>query len=92
VLKPQEIVCLRFIVTQTGAARRTPTPKHFDAQWKLPRSFLSDTVVLTEIADPGTPPLDANAALEELRTLSNSVLDEYQALIVSYPHPTQMKS
>lgn len=72
--------------------RHTPAPKHFDVQWKLPRSFLSDTSVLTEIAEPASAPLDANAALDELRALSKNVLDEYEALNVRYPHPTQMTS
>lgn len=74
------------------ATRSTPAPNYFDTHWKLPRSFLADTAVLVEIAEPPTPPLDANAALEELRTLSKSVLDEYEALLVKYPHPTQMPS
>lgn len=72
------------------SARKTPTPGYFDAPWRLPRSFLSDTAVLTETSEPATPPLDANAALEDLRTLSREVLDEYENLLVKYPHPTQM--
>ncbi|MGJ4940633.1 hypothetical protein ACQR1W_08690 [Bradyrhizobium sp. HKCCYLS1011] len=72
------------------AQRQSPTPKYFSTQWKLPRSFLRDAAVLTEIAESPTPPIDAATALEELRTLSESVIAEYEALIVKYPHPTQM--
>ncbi|WP_315777823.1 MULTISPECIES: hypothetical protein [unclassified Bradyrhizobium] len=72
------------------AARQSPAPAYFSAPWQLPRSFLKDTAVLTEIAEPASTPADANAALEELRKLSISVIDEYEALIVKYPHPTQM--
>lgn len=72
------------------AVRQTPVPEHFSLPWKLQRSFLKETAVLTEIADPPTLAMDAHAALEELRALSKSVIDEYEALIVKYPHPTQM--
>jgi hypothetical protein len=71
-------------------SRRTPPPRHFDTTWRLPRSFLTDARVLTEIAEPTTPPLDANAALDELRKLATDVLTEYEALLHKYPHPTQM--
>jgi hypothetical protein len=72
--------------------KNSPAPKHFDTTWKLPHSFLSDSTVLKEIAEPTTPPLDANAALDELRALSKAVLNEYESLLVKYPHPTQMPS
>jgi hypothetical protein len=67
-------------------------PKHFDTPWRLPHSFLSNAPVLKEIADPTTTPLDANAALDALRSLSRSVLGEYETLLLKYPHPTQMPS
>jgi len=70
--------------------RKTPRPRYFDVPWKLPHRFLADAVVLNEIAEPPTPPLDANAALDELRKLSAAVLDEYELLMTSYPHPTKM--
>ena len=72
--------------------RNSPAPKHFDAVWKLPHSFLSNSTVLKEIAEPTTPQLDANAALDELRALSKAVLNEYESLLVKYPHPTHMPS
>ncbi|UFZ03138.1 hypothetical protein LQG66_28440 [Bradyrhizobium ontarionense] len=72
------------------AARQSPAPAYFSAPWKLSRSFLKETAVLTEIAEPATSAPDAHAALEELRKLSTSVIGEYEALIVKYPHPTQM--
>jgi hypothetical protein len=72
--------------------RNTPAPNHFDTSWRLPHSFLSDANLRKEIAEPVTPPLDANAALDELRSLSKAVLDEYESLLVKYPHPTQMSS
>jgi hypothetical protein len=74
------------------ARRKTPAPEHFDTAWKLPRSFLTDAAVLTAIAEPVTPPLDANAALEDLRNLGRTVLEEYENLLAKYPHPTQMGS
>jgi zinc transporter ZupT len=73
------------------ASRRTPPPKHFDTRWRLPRSFLKDATVLTETSEPPTRPLDANAALDQLRQLGKEVLDEYEALLVKYPHPTKMQ-
>jgi hypothetical protein len=73
--------------------RKTPAPNHFDSSsWRLPHSFLSNAVVVKETAEPATPPLDANAALDKLRSLSKAVLDEYERLLVKYPHPTQMPS
>lgn len=74
------------------ARRKTPAPPHFDTQWKLPRSFLTDADVMTAIAEPPTPPLDANAALDDLRELGRTVLEEYENLLARYPHPTQMLS
>jgi len=70
--------------------RKTPAPKHFDEPWKLPHSFLSDASVLTVIAEPETPPMDPNAALEKLRLMAQTVLSEFNDLLVQYPHPTQM--
>jgi hypothetical protein len=45
----------------------SPAPKHFDAPWHLPHSFLSSASVLKEIAEPASPPLDANVALDGRR-------------------------
>jgi hypothetical protein len=70
----------------------SPAPKHFDAPWHLPHSFLSSASVSKEIAEPVSPSLDANAALDELRSLWRSVLHEYESLLLKYPHPTQMPS
>jgi hypothetical protein len=72
--------------------RNSPTPKHFDSSWQLPHSSLADSDVRKELAEPATPPLDANAALAELRSLSKALLDEYESLLVKYPHPTKMPS
>jgi hypothetical protein len=58
--------------------RSTPAPKHFDTPWRLPHSFLTDAAVRKEVAE--TPPLDANAALAELQSMSKAVL-------TSEPHP-----
>lgn len=56
------------------------------------RSFLADAAVLAELAEPASAPLDANAALDQLRSLSRAVLDEYEGLLSKYPHPTQIQS
>jgi hypothetical protein len=72
--------------------RNTPAPKHFDAPWRLPHTFLTSAAVQKELAEPTTPPLDANAALAELRSLSQAVLNQYESLLANYPHPTKMPS
>lgn len=72
------------------SSRRTPQPRYFDTSWRLRRSFLTDTRVLAELAEPAATTLDANAALDELRELATSVLTEYEVLLNKYPHPTQM--
>jgi hypothetical protein len=70
--------------------RSTAAPQYFDTSWRLPHSFLTDSSVRKEVAEPSAPPFDANAALAELRALSKAVLDEYENLLVNYPHPTKM--
>ena len=70
--------------------RKTPAPRHFDELWKLPYSFLDNTSVVTAIAEPTMPPMDANAALEKLRLMAQEVLSTYNELLIKYPHPTQM--
>jgi hypothetical protein len=82
----------RYRDTNRSHRRNSPVPKHFDTSWRLPHSFLADATVTKEIAEPATPPLDANAALDELGSLSKAVLDEYERLLVKYPHPTHMPS
>lgn len=72
--------------------RKSDVPKRFNVDWRLPRSFLDDSSVLKELAEPPSQSLDANAALAELRSLSNAVIDEYDSLLGKYPHPTQMPS
>lgn len=72
--------------------RKTPAPRYFDVAWRLPRSFLNEAAVQAAIAEPPTAQLDANAALDHLRQLSSAVLEEYEALLVKYPHPTGMHS
>jgi hypothetical protein len=71
--------------------RETPAPRYFDEKWKLPHSYLTDVSVLTIVAESTTPPMDPNEALEKLRIMAETVLSEYNSLIVKYPHPTQMK-
>lgn len=72
--------------------RKSPAPSYFDVAWRLPRSFLNEAAVHAAIAEPPTPQLDANAALYHLQRLSSAVLEEYEALLVKYPHPTGMQS
>jgi hypothetical protein len=72
--------------------KNSQAPKHFDSTWSLPHSFLANAAVQKELAEPSTPPLDANAALAELRSLSQAVLREYESLLSNYPHPTKMPS
>jgi hypothetical protein len=71
-------------------SRKTTPPKYFDEQWRLPHSFLQDTSVTAMSSDPPTPPMDANDALARLASMSDDVLTEYSALLLKYPHPTQM--
>ncbi|WP_441252102.1 hypothetical protein AB8A28_09210 [Tardiphaga sp. 71_E8_N1_1] len=71
-------------------ARTTPVPAHFLTPWKLPGSFLRNSTVVTITAEAPDQPQDANAALRELSDLSQTLLNEYDALIARYPHPTHM--
>jgi len=71
-------------------SRKTTPPKYFDELWRLPHSFLQDASVTAISSDPPAPPMDANDALARLASLSDDVLTEYSALLLKYPHPTQM--
>jgi hypothetical protein len=73
------------------SSRKSKAPEHFNRPWKPPHSFLSDTNVLVAVAEPPTPPLDANAALNELRKMSHDILAEYDELLMKYPHPSEMQ-
>ncbi|MDB5579940.1 MAG: putative transrane protein [Bradyrhizobium sp.] len=72
-------------------ARSTPTPQYFDAYWQIPHSYLNDTAVQTELAEPPSQQMDPNQALEKLRAMSLAVLSEYNGLMSSYPHPTKFQ-
>ena len=72
------------------AARKTPSPRHFDIPWTLPYSLLSDPNVQTLMTEASPTSMDASEALAKLRTMSLSVLDEYNGLMSRYPHPTEM--
>jgi hypothetical protein len=72
--------------------RNTPAPSYFDSLWRLPSRFLVDANVLAAMAEPVTRQLDSQSATEELAALSKAVLDEYEKLMIKYPHPTQMRA
>jgi hypothetical protein len=70
--------------------RRTPVPAYFDSHWHLPHSFVDTAEVRTLAADQDEERIDMQASLAELRHLSQEVLDEYEKLMMTYPHPTKM--
>jgi hypothetical protein len=70
--------------------RKTPTPTYFDRHWSLPHSFLDTAEARTLTADQDEERLDMQSTLAELRGLSQEVLDEYEKLMRTYPHPTKM--
>jgi hypothetical protein len=70
--------------------RTTPVPRYFDQSWRLPHSFLESAEVRTLMADHDEERMDARASLQELRRLSQEVLNEYEKLMTTYPHPTKM--
>ena len=72
--------------------RKTPPPQCFDSMWRLPSRFIADATVLAAVAEPVTRQLDAHEASVELGLLSKAVLEEYEKLMLKYPHPTQMLS
>lgn len=72
-------------------ARSTPAPKHFDTAWQLPHTYLNEVTVQAELAEPPSQQMDPNQALEKLRVMSSAVLNEYNSLMSSYPHPTKIE-
>ncbi len=75
-----------------AAARSSPPQAHFTRLWSLPRSFLSSSEVAVLLSEPDRGPTDSATALAELKHLSSQIMSEYEKLISSYPHPTQMAS
>ena len=71
--------------------RTEAPPAHFDRMWKLPQSMLQAIEVQKLIAEPASAVIDIPQALNELRKLSKDVLAEYEKLLVTYPHTTQIK-
>ncbi len=71
--------------------RTSAPPPHFNSNWRLTRSFLEspDTKVLLT-TDPTSEPVNVEKCLSELRRLSDQVLAEYEKMVISYPHATQM--
>jgi hypothetical protein len=70
--------------------RNTSPPSHFDQAWSLPHSFLSSVEARSLINPLDDTRVDITATLAELRQLSRTLLDEYEKLMRSYPHPTAM--
>jgi hypothetical protein len=77
---------------RTHRKSSSPAPAYFDTLWELPSRFLEEANVLAAMAEPVTRQLDPHAAIAELKELSQTVLDEYEKLMIKYPHPTQMPS
>jgi hypothetical protein len=73
-------------------SRKDAAPLHFDRGWTLPHSFLNSADVKSLLADHDEPEIDINRALNELRHLSQEVIDEYEKLLTVYPHPTKMEA
>jgi hypothetical protein len=70
--------------------RSTSAPTYFDKHWRLPHSFLDTPEVRTITADEDEDQSDTQSILKDLRLLSQEVLDEYEKLMTTYPHPTKM--
>ena len=70
--------------------RTVPAPRYFDQAWRLPHSVLETAEVRTLAMEEDDERLDMPATLAELRRYSQDVLDEYEKLMKTYPHPTKM--
>jgi len=70
--------------------RSAPAPRYFDQVWRLPHSVLESVEVRTLAAEEAEAGLDMPTTLAELRRYSQEVLDEYEKLMKTYPHPTKM--
>jgi hypothetical protein len=70
--------------------RTASVPPYFNQQWRLPHSFLDTVEVRTLVLDDDEERPNLQATLAELRRLSQEVLDEYENLMRTYPHPTKM--
>lgn len=71
--------------------RTAPPPFRFDRVWNLPHSFLASGEIRKLLADPEEPPPEITPILNNLRELSQSVLNEYETLMTRYPHAAQMQ-
>lgn len=72
--------------------RTTDRPAHFSAQYGLPYSFLTSPEAVALMAEAQSAPVEVNAALSTLEQLSQDLLQEFERLRTTYPHPTQMTS
>lgn len=70
--------------------RSSDPPDHFHQNWSLPYSFLAKSEVLVALSEAEQEPTDTATALSELKRLSEAINGEYETLIKTYPHPTQM--
>lgn len=71
-------------------ARTTPAPAHFDQRWTLPHSLLTSAEVKTLTAEAEARPENVEAIVSDLHQLSEAVLQEYDKLLATYPHPTDI--
>lgn len=72
--------------------RQTPPPAYFSTPWALPGSAIAGsdiTALVTEAPDSVVTNVDAT--LEELRNLTQQVLQTYDDLLAAVEHPTDMK-
>jgi hypothetical protein len=80
-LKPRSISFLRDTATPTVPTEEVPQHQSIlilHGGFRI--ASFTDAAVRKEVAEPATPPLDANAALAELQSMSKAVL-------TSEPHP-----
>lgn len=73
------------------ATRSTPEPPYFGRQWLLPASALDDPEMKKVLAEPEAPPTDLQGSLDALKSKSKEVLDEYERLLVNFPHATDIE-
>jgi len=71
--------------------RKSPPPAHFEQPWTLPQRAVRSAQATALLANPeGVEQVEINAVLEELRSLSEEVIQVYSGLLTKFEHPTEM--
>lgn len=75
---------------RNSVSRKTRPPTYFNNEWQLSGSVLDSDDVRMLLTEAVQEPSQITAMLNELHQHSETLLAEYEKLMASFPHPSQM--